>query len=329
MRNKVLKALLDNKDSFISGERISSSLGITRAAIWKHIKTLQHEGFVIDTKPRLGYRLVKIPDILDETILLESIDTGTMGRNIEVHDTINSTNNRARELALAGAPEGTLIIAETQTVGRGRLGRNWISPKGRGVWMSLILRPDIPPEKAPGITTVIAVAIRRALNQLTGLDFGIKWPNDIIMDGKKVCGILTEMHGDMDRIYYVAVGIGINVNLGKSDLPAELIQTATSLNVGMGENMDRRSIIARAMKEIEDTYSRYIEDGDFDAILKECKMHSLTLNRSVTVIGRDGEFEGYAIDFDADGSLLVKMQDGRVRKVISGDVSVRGRDGYV
>ena len=145
-----------------------------------------------------------------------------MGRNLEIYDIIDSTNNRARELALADAPEGTLIVAETQLKGRGRLGRSWISPKGKGIWMSLVLRPDIPPDKAPGITTLVAVAIRRVLNQLTGLDIGIKWPNDIIVNGRKVCGILTEMHGDMDKIYYIVVGIGINANLEESDFPAEL-----------------------------------------------------------------------------------------------------------
>jgi BirA family biotin operon repressor/biotin-[acetyl-CoA-carboxylase] ligase len=153
MRNKVLKALLDNEGRFISGETVSSSLGITRAAIWKHIKSLQQEGFIIETKPRLGYRLVRIPDILDRTTLLKSIDTIIMGRNLEIYDTIDSTNNRARELALAEAPEGTLIVAETQLKGRGRLGRSWISPKGKGIWMSLVLRPDIPPDQAPGVIT--------------------------------------------------------------------------------------------------------------------------------------------------------------------------------
>lgn len=329
MRNKVLKALLDNKGSFISGETISSSMGITRAAIWKHIKSLQHEGFIIETKPRLGYRLVRIPDILDRTALLESIDTIIMGRNLEIYDIIDSTNNRARELALADAPEGTLIVAETQLKGRGRLGRSWISPKGKGIWMSLVLRPDIPPDKAPGITTLVAVAIRRVLNQLTGLDIGIKWPNDIIVNGRKVCGILTEMHGDMDKIYYIVVGIGINANLEESDFPAELTKTATSLYISTGQTVDRRSVIVQIMKEIENIYYQYIKYGNFEAILDECRRYSVTLNKPVIVIGRDEEFEGFAINFDTDGSLLVKKQDGTITKVISGDVSVRGREGYV
>jgi BirA family biotin operon repressor/biotin-[acetyl-CoA-carboxylase] ligase len=329
MRNKVLKALLDSKGSFISGETISSSMGITRAAIWKHIKSLLHEGFIIETKPRLGYRLVRIPDILDRTALLESIDTIIMGRNLEIYDIIDSTNNRARELALADAPEGTLIVAETQLKGRGRLGRSWISPKGKGIWMSLVLRPDIPPDKAPGITTLVAVAIRRVLNQLTGLDIGIKWPNDIIVNGRKVCGILTEMHGDMDKIYYIVVGIGINANLEESDFPAELTKTATSLYISTGQTVDRRSVIVQIMKEIENIYYQYIKYGNFEAILDECRRYSVTLNKPVIVIGRDEEFEGFAINFDTDGSLLVKKQDGTITKVISGDVSVRGREGYV
>ncbi len=329
MRDKILKVLVDNRDEFLSGEAISSYLGITRSAVWKHIKALQQDGFEIESRPGLGYRLLALPEELDLISLNEIMKTQIMGKSIELHQVIDSTNNRARELALEGADEGTLIIAETQLEGRGRLSRSWISPRGKGIWMSLILKPDLSPDQAPHITAIAAVAIRKALNRATGLDIGIKWPNDIIIDGKKVCGILTEMHADIDRIYYVVVGIGINVNMTQEDLPVELSSTATSLRIALGRNLDRRQLIALIMEEIEEIYYTYLENRDFKQILDLCRQYSVTLNRPVKVIGRDTSFEGFAVDFDEDGSLLVKKEDGNIIKVMSGDVSVRGEGGYV
>lgn len=329
MRDKILKVLVDNRDEFLSGEAISSYLGITRSAVWKHIKSLQQDGFEIESRPGLGYRLLALPEELDLISLNEIMKTQIMGKSIELHQVIDSTNNRARELALEGADEGTLIIAETQLEGRGRLSRSWISPRGKGIWMSLILKPDLSPDQAPHITAIAAVAIRKALNRATGLDIGIKWPNDIIIDGKKVCGILTEMHADIDRIYYVVVGIGINVNMTQEDLPVELSSTATSLRIALGRNLDRRQLIALIMEEIEEIYYTYLENRDFKQILDLCRQYSVTLNRPVKVIGRDTSFEGFAVDFDEDGSLLVKKEDGNIIKVMSGDVSVRGEVGYV
>lgn len=328
MRDRILRILM-NTDNFLSGESISISLGITRAAVWKHIKSLKQDGFEIESKPRLGYRLKAFPGTLDEVTLLEVMETKVMGKKLEVHEILDSTNNRAREVALRGAPEGTLIIAESQSMGRGRLGRNWASPKGKGIWMSLILRPNIPPDQASRITAIGAVAIRRALNKATDLDIGIKWPNDIIIEDKKVCGILTEMHGDIDRIYYVVLGIGININLVRDDFPPEIRSTATSLSIAMNRILNRRKIIALVMKEIEKLYFKYVRDNDFQCILDECRKYSLTLGKKVRVVGRETAFEGFALDFDTDGSLLVKMDDGSIKKVMSGDVSVRGVKGYV
>ena len=329
MRDKILKVLVDNSNKFLSGEAISSFLGITRSAVWKHIRSLQRDGFEIESRPGLGYRLISFPEELDQVTLTEIMETQIIGKRIEVHQAIDSTNNRARELALEGVEEGTLIIAETQLEGRGRLGRNWISPKGKGIWMSLILRPNLPPDQAPRITAIAAVAIRKALNRATGLDIGIKWPNDIIIDGKKVCGILTEMHADIDRIHYVVVGMGINVNMTQKDFPTDISSTATSLRIALNRSLDRRQLIALIMEEIEEVYLKYLENRDFEQILHQCRQYSVTLNRSVKVIGRDSTIEGIAIDFDEDGALLVKTHDGNIIKVMSGDVSVRGEQGYV
>ena len=329
MRDRILKVLIENNDKFLSGQAISSSLGITRSAVWKHIKSLQQDGFEIESRSGLGYRLIALPEELDQVTLVETMNTRIIGKNIEIHQVIDSTNNRARELALEGADEGTLVIAEAQAKGRGRMGRSWISPRGKGIWMSLILRPDLPPDQAPRITAIIAVAVRNALNKATGLETGIKWPNDIIIDGKKVCGILTEMHADIDRIYYVVVGIGINANMTQKDFPTEISSTAASLRIALNSSVDRRQIIALVMDEVEDIYFKYLINRDFQQILDQCRQHSVTLNRPVKVIGRDKAFEGYALDFDEDGSLLVKKKDGEITKVMSGDVSVRGAQGYV
>lgn len=329
MRNKILEILLDNKDNFISGESISERLNVTRAAVWKHIKTLQSEGFKIESVSRKGYRLVGIPDKLERVTLLHGMKTKVLGRTVEICESIDSTNSRAKELALLGYPEGTLVIAEEQLEGRGRLGRSWVSPAGKGIWMSLLLRPEIPPSAAPIITTLAALAVKRALEETSGLEVSIKWPNDIIIQNKKVCGILTEIHADIDIIHYVIVGIGINVNIEEKDFPEELLSSATSILIALGRKLDRIQLIQSIMKHMEDIYIDYIKTSDIGPILDECRKCSATLGRTVKVIGRGMEFSGKAVDLDEDGALLVLKDDGKLEKVLSGDVSVRGIAGYV
>ena len=329
MRDKILKILLDNKDEFISGESMSERLEVTRAAVWKHIKTLQSEGFKIESVSRKGYRLVGLPDKLERVTLLHGMETKALGRTVEIHEFIDSTNSRAKELALLGYPEGTLVVAEEQLKGRGRMGRSWISPAGKGIWMSLLLRPKIPPSSAPIITSLAALAVKRALEEVAALKASIKWPNDIILQNKKVCGILTEIHADIDIIHYVILGIGINANLDKEDFPKELLDSATSISIVLGRKVDRTELVQAIMKHMEDIYTDYIKKGDIGSILDECRKCSATLGRTVKVIGRDREFSGKAVDLDEDGALLVLKEDGEMEKVLSGDVSVRGIGGYV
>jgi len=321
MRDEVLRVLLDNFGNFISGEAISQSLNVTRAAVWKHIK--------VESVSRKGYKLVGIPNRLEEVTLLHGMNTNVMGRTLEIHQSVDSTNNRARELALSGYPDGTLVIAEEQLKGRGRMGREWISPSGKGIWMSLLLRPKIPPKEAHIITAMAAVAVKRALTETTGLSVGIKWPNDIIIRNKKVCGILTEIHADMDIIHYVIIGIGINANIEKDEFPKEIANSATSILIELGAEVDRRQVIQRIIKEMEIIYGAYMESYDFKPIIDECRKSSVTLGRRVKVLGRDIEFEGKAVDLADDGALLVLKDDGDMEKVFSGDVSVRGIQGYV
>jgi len=329
MRDEILKILLDDMDNFISGEAISKKLNVTRAAIWKHIKALQEEGFIIESISRKGYRLVKLPNKLEEITLLHGMRTRRMGRVLEIHQSIDSTNIRCRELAISDYPEGTLVIAEEQLKGRGRMGRTWLSPPEKGIWMSLLLRPKMHPKDAPVLTTIAALAVKRAIVEITGLMVKIKWPNDIIIQNKKVCGILTEIHADLDIIHYVIIGIGINVNMEEAELPEDIAHTATSILIEMGNKVDRRLLIQKIMKEIEDIYDAYIENHDLNPILDECRSCSATIGSRVKVVGIDREFEGKAIDLADDGALLVLKDNGKIEKVFSGDVSVRGLEGYV
>jgi biotin operon repressor BirA-like protein len=219
LRDEILGILMSSRDRYISGEVVSQKLGVTRAAVWKHIKRLKDEGFLIDSVPNRGYRLNGWPDRLESAVLKGLLHTEEIGRCLEVHSTIDSTNIRCKELALKGAPHGTLILAEEQQRGRGRLGRTWVSPEGTGLWMSLLLRPALVPSQAFRITMVAALAVARAIKNTSCVEAGIKWPNDIIMGGRKVCGILTEVQVEPEMVQYAVVGIGVDVLLRNGAFP--------------------------------------------------------------------------------------------------------------
>ena len=274
MRDAILAILLNNTDRFVSGQDMSRSLGITRAAVWKYIKLFENEGYVIE-RPQKGYRLKLIPDIMDRVVLTNGLKTSIIGRNMECYQNLASTNARAKEMALADAPEGTVIIAEEQSRGRGRLGRNWVSPAGKGVWMSVILKPRLSPEKAPRITIMTAVALVRALKQAAELETGIKWPNDIVCNGKKLCGILTEIHAQPDIINYAVVGIGINVNLSVRDFPEDIRNIATSIKIEKGREFRRSDILQAVLENMEDMYLNYFDDDNFERLLQEYRDYSV------------------------------------------------------
>ena len=329
MRDAVLTILLDNMGRYISGQDISRTLGITRAAVWKYIKLFESEGYQIESSTKKGYRLTYVPDVLEPAVLTSGLDTSIIGKNMECHKTLASTNIRAKELALAGAPEGTVVAAEEQIQGRGRLGRSWISPSGKGIWMSVILRPQLSPEKAPRVTVMTAVALVRALKRAAKLEAGIKWPNDIVCSGKKLCGILTEIHAEPDVISYVVVGIGINVNLSAEDFPEDVRNTATSVKMEKGRELNRRDIIQAVLEDMENIYLNSFSDDNFEQLLEEYRNYSVILGRTISVVGAAGEFTGKALDFSKDGSLLVQRDDGRIENLWAGDVSIRGETGYV
>jgi BirA family biotin operon repressor/biotin-[acetyl-CoA-carboxylase] ligase len=329
LQDDILRILLDNQGTFVSGEEISEKLGVSRTTVWKSVRQLKEEGCRIDSVSNKGYCLTEIPDRLSEVLLRRWLTTDRIGQYMELHHTIGSTNARAKELAQEGAPHGTLVAAEEQASGRGRLGRSWVSPPGMGIWMSIILRPSFLPSFAPRITVLAAMAAADAVNRVTGLKAGIKWPNDIIISAKKVCGILTEMQADPDQIEFIVVGIGTNVNIPKDGFPTEISGSATSLFIESGTKVDRNRLLADILGSFEALYNRYEKSGSFSDLLADYKLRCITLNRRVRVVGRTEEFTGTAIDLTDNCELIVRLDDGTQRTVLSGDVSVRGIAGYV
>lgn len=328
MKNKILDKLKENSTEFISGENLSKELGVTRAAIWKHINGLKEEGYEIESVSKKGYRIISSPDKLNENEINEILETNYIGKKIIHYDTIDSTNKVAKNLAYNGAETGTVIISEEQTLGRGRLGRNWSSPKGKTISMSIILKPNIPTVIAPKATILGAAAVYCGLEDM-GIHTQIKWPNDIILNGKKVCGILTEMSGEMDKLNYIVMGIGINVNSEEEDFDDEIKIKATSLKIEEGREVNRKQVVAKTLYYLEKYYEKFKVNGDIKDAVEICKKHSIIMNKEVRIISCGIEKLGKVIDMDNDGELLVEYDNGEKEKIISGEVSIRGINGYV
>lgn len=324
MRKAVLNLLRSNEEGYLSGEEISRRLAVSRTAIWKHIQALKEEGYQIESHARQGYRLCSAPDLLLEAEICSRLQTETFGKRGIVHlETVDSTNNIAKQIAAKGCPEGTIVVAEEQQLGRGRLARGWFSPYGKGVWFSLILRPPFAPQDAPKCTLLAAVAVTRALRRTTGLECKIKWPNDILWQNKKLVGILTEMSAEMDAINYVVIGMGINVNIHEGDFPPELKDIAVSLAQAAGVEFSRVAVLQAVLEELEILYKEALDSG-FAPVLDAWRSLSATLGQDVRVIGLKSEFEGVAKDIDEDGALLVESADG-LKRVLAGDVSIRAK----
>ena len=272
-------------------------------------------------------------DVLNSFEISEELKTKALGRNVVYLDRIDSTNNYAKKIALEGCEEGTLVVADYQTCGRGRLGRDWNSPDKKGVWMSLVLRPDIPFEEVQIITLAASVAVVQALYDIAQIEAGIKWPNDIIIKGKKVCGILVEMNMEIDSINFLVLGIGLNVNQQKDDFSQELLDKAVSLKMHMEETLNtqkilkRNELIAAILLKFEEIYDK-VKSGAFEDIISEWKRYSVTLGKEVNITYKDEQYRGVAEDITKDGKLMVKCEDGTVKEVFSGEISVRGLLGY-
>ena len=314
--------LLRRQEGFLSGEDIGRELSITRAAVWKGIKKLREEGYEIEAVTNRGYRLTNPETIYNKREREQGLKTKTMGQSIYFYEETDTTNNRARELALGGAPEGTLVVAEKQTAGRGRRGKVWESPLGTGIWMSLVLRPQIMPAEASVLTLLCGLATAEAIEAETGLSAGIKWPNDILINGKKAVGILTEMDCEMSEVHFVIPGIGINVNT--ASFPPEIAEIATSLYLECGKTVSRRRLVHRVLERLEEHYETFLRTGSFAAMLEDYRKHCITLGKEVHVLGRE-PFFAEALDITPEGELLVRRADnGKEEVVFSGEVSIRG-----
>ncbi|HVO19115.1 MAG TPA: biotin--[acetyl-CoA-carboxylase] ligase [Anaeromyxobacter sp.] len=313
----VLGFLAEAGDEFVSGEAISDKLGLTRAAVWKHVESLRSRGYRIDAVPARGYRLGGVPDRLTPLELRPLLNTHDVGQVIHHFEVIGSTNDRARELADEGAGHGEVVVAEAQTGGRGRRGRAWVSPPGCNAYFSAILRPDLPPGRAPELTLVASVAICDALRH-AGVPAGIKWPNDLLVEGRKIAGILTEMAAEPERLQWAVVGVGVNVNAALADFPPELREEATSVLLVRGEPAPRALFVAACLTALEGWLDRHAEEG-FEAIRKAWRERSVTLGCQVVVRTEEREFEGLAEDIDAGGALLVRTGTRRHR-IVAGDV---------
>lgn len=314
--------LLRRQEGFLSGEDIGRELSITRAAVWKGIKKLREEGYEIEAVTNRGYRLTNPETMYNKRELEQGLKTKTMGQTIYFYEETDTTNNRARELALEGASEGTLVVAEKQTAGRGRRGKVWESPLGTGIWMSLVLRPQIAPTEASVLTLLCGLATAEAIEAETGLSAGIKWPNDILINGKKAVGILTEMDCEMSEVHFVIPGIGINVNT--ASFPPEIAEIATSLYLECGKTVSRRRLVHKVLERLEEHYETFLRTGSFAAMLEDYRKHCITLGKEVHVLGRE-PFFAEALDITPEGELLVcRADNGKEEVVFSGEVSIRG-----
>jgi BirA family biotin operon repressor/biotin-[acetyl-CoA-carboxylase] ligase len=322
IKQEILKAFNTHPDRFISGEELSHTCQCSRTAVWKHIEELRQEGYVFEAVRKAGYRLVAAPDRIAEEEILAALETKRIGRTIYAHDTVVTTQSLAHEAASKGAPEGTLVIAEQQTGGKGRLGRQWHSPKGTGIWMSLIVRPEIPLPQTPQMTLLTAVTVAKTIRQTVDVPVLIKWPNDIFIGEKKVCGILTELNAESDRVNYLVIGIGINVNTVETDFPEDLLKVATSLRIASGQKIKRAAFIQNFCRIFEEEYDYYLRHG-FERVKREWEANSYSIGRQVTVRTIHSTLEGRAIGLDAEGVLIVEDAAGQRHKVYSADVEYR------
>ena len=314
----VLEALEDGK--LVSGTELARALGVSRAAVWKHISQLRRVGYEIDTIPFTGYRLVSRPDLLLSSEIKAGLNTKRFGKEVYAFRETSSTSDAAAALARGGADEGVVVVADRQTAGRGRMGRSWESAPGVGIWMSLILRPRIPPMNVPRVTITAAVAVSEVLRDETGNQAPIEWPNDIVLRGGKVAGILTEMIAEQDRVAFVILGIGLNVNHTDEDFTAILKTKATSLYLEDGVRRNRTWLLQRLLERLEALYEM-LQEEKFGEIVRRWSANSYTLGRRVRCTADGEPVEGIAENLDSQGALLVRTDDGALQRITCGDVS--------
>lgn len=321
MKSKILSALR-GQDGYVSGQELCERFGVTRAAIWKGIRQLKEEGYEIEAVQNRGYRLLTYPDTVSGAELKSRMKTKWAGRELVYLRTVDSTNTYAKKMAEDGAPHGTLVVADHQSSGKGRRGRGWVTAAGTTIAVSIVVRPQIRPEKASMLTLAAGLAAARGIEKTVGLPVQVKWPNDLVLNGKKLSGTLTEMSTELDGIHYVVIGTGINANI--TEFPKGLKEIATSLQIELGHPVDRGALICAYMEELEAYYDRFMQREDLSLLKEEYEARLANRNREVRVLEPDGAYTGIARGIDALGRLLVEREDGAVEKVYAGEVSVRG-----
>ena len=317
---RILRALRSGGTAGASGALLAKDLGVSRAAVWNRIEELRRLGYDIEASPHAGYVLRGSPDVLHgEDLLARLGPTRIIGRDIRVFAETTSTNDIVEKMARDGVAEGIVVFAESQTKGRGRLGRTWVSPPRKGLWFSVLLRPKIAPQAATQLTVVSAVAVARAIEKSTGLLPGIKWPNDIVFGQRKAAGILLELGAELDHIRHVVLGIGIDVNLTPADLPPDVRAVSTSLREQKGEWIDRANLATTLIYELDAAYARF-RAGDFHELGDEWMRRCVTLGRRVTLHVGDRKISGHAEALDDEGALLLRTEHGRLERIVGGDV---------
>lgn len=319
MDDDILKLLRAHPDTFISGEEISRRLQVSRTAVWKKIESLRSLGYEIEASTRLGYRLTRAPDILSPAEIKPFLKTKWLGKTIHYFHSLDSTNTKAYELAVRGAEEGEVVIAESQNRGKGRLGRVWFSPPYVNLYLSIILRPKIPPHQASLITLLAAVATAKAIERCAELKPLIKWPNDLLLGGRKIAGLLNEIQSETDRIHFVILGIGVNLNLDEETFPKEIRSLATSIKRETGQSISRKEFLTMLLQQLEEGYDRFLKEGG-DPVLKAWKERAQLEGKTVKVTSFGETLSGTAVDIDSDGALLLKMEDGHQKRIVAGDI---------
>lgn len=325
MKAEILAALRDAQ-GYVSGQELCERLGVSRTAVWKGIQKLRAEGYQIKAVSNKGYLLVESPDLLNGEELKSRCKTVWAGREVVYFDVTDSTNIQAKRLAEEGWPHGTLVVAGRQKAGRGRRGRAWESPENTGIFMTLLLRPELLPKQASMLTIVAAMAVAEAVRESCGLAAGIKWPNDIVLNGRKICGILTEMNTEIDTINYVVIGIGINVS--NKHFAEDAAAIATSIALEGGKNISRAALIWEVWRQFEAYYDSFCASGNLSGIRQEYNACLVNRNRQVRVLDPKEPFTGIARGIADHGELMVETDQG-IEPVSSGEVSVRGLYGYV
>jgi BirA family biotin operon repressor/biotin-[acetyl-CoA-carboxylase] ligase len=318
-RNKLIELLANNQDDYISGQVLSDKLKISRSGIWKHMKELEKDGYTIEGKSKKGYRILSYPDKLSENTLQWGLNSKWIGKRIIHKHSTPSTQIIAHQAASEGASHGTVIIADEQTEGKGRMDRHWHSDKGNGIWLSIIVRPEILPYQAPQLTLLTATVLADVLRKFASVTSLIKWPNDILINNRKTAGILTEMQAEQDRIQYVVIGIGINVNQEESDMPKDIAHRATSLKIETNQHWQLRELVQHILITFENTYDSYMKNG-FPEIKDKWESFGFKIGENISIKTMRNEWDATFIGIAADGALLTKSADGTIKKLYSAEI---------